>query len=553
PVPPGKKFSKTLIKRDNNKDALIAGFLDKAHGFTTFSRTGPAPSTLSSPRVPTNPARHSEDFDLQDSTRSTGCRRSGPSLPTGAGTIPGESDRLKDNVANGPLSSRSDVGAPPSGPPSGWSNHLGQGPTGHGHGQGPPPPLPPCGYGYGYSAPPPPPPPPPFGFGGYLPPPPPPPPPGFYYGPPGPQGLSGSSGRNLALSTISQEEDSRLTREAVNRELKLEIKKPREFDGSKRDEFRGFISECIRMFIAKPHIYVSDQDKVQFASSYLAGAAARTFQNWAERELNEGEIRAALHTWRDFLQAQALLDRVIQHFGETFAEFLVRFEDASLLTRYNEYALKWRLIAQIRRDLRDRITYIGGISEHYRDVVERLLEIDGARQAFVDIGLTNRPMGSYQPTYQNQVASTSANPPLTALVVSKGNRSGPQVNRRPEAAQARAAQDSTPEQPTMRKSRQERERRMANGLCFRCGGTGHIGRNCTNPPVDSVPPDMATGQLGYTMEDLPAEADIFAYKFNQNGDAHLVEDPDIVEDDSEQVDHALGNEHGTQDLEKGEN
>ncbi|KAJ8083313.1 hypothetical protein PM082_009185 [Marasmius tenuissimus] len=284
---------------------------------------------------------------------------------------------------------------------------------------------------------------------------------------PGPQGPSGSSGRDLVLSTISHEEDSRLTREAVNRESKLEIKKPREFDGSKPDEFRGFISECIRMFIAKPHIYVSDQDKVQFASSYLAGAAARTFQNWAERELNKGEIRAALHTWRDFvdemrrlfgvhdeqLQAQALLDRVIQRFGETFAEFLVRFEDASLLTRYNEYALKWRLIAQIRQDLCDRITYIGGIPEHYRYVVERLPEIDGARQAFADIGLTNRPTSLYQPTYQNQVASTSANPPSTALVVSKGNRSGPRVNRRPETAQARAAQDSTPEQPMMRISR----------------------------------------------------------------------------------------------------
>ncbi|KAJ8073113.1 hypothetical protein PM082_019981 [Marasmius tenuissimus] len=86
----------------------------------SVSRTGPAPSTLSSPRVPTNPARRSEDFDLQDSTRSTGRRRSGPSFPTGAGAIPGEPDRLKDNVASGPLSSRSDVGAPARFVSPGW-------------------------------------------------------------------------------------------------------------------------------------------------------------------------------------------------------------------------------------------------------------------------------------------------------------------------------------------------------------------------------------------------------------------------------------------------
>ncbi|KAK1227319.1 hypothetical protein PQX77_009683, partial [Marasmius sp. AFHP31] len=330
---------------------------------------------------------------------------------------------------------------PPPGPPSGWPHYPGFGPSGFRYG----PPLPP-------------PPPPPHGYGSV----PPPPPPGFGYGP---------SGRGTSPTPFNREEDSRLIREAVNCESKLEIKKPQEFDGSKRDEFRGFISERIHMFVAKPHIYVSDQDKVQFASSYLAGAAAQTFQNWSERELNDGEYHAAIHAWRDFvdemrrlfsvhdeqLQAQVSLDCVIQRFGETFAEFLVTFEDASLLTHYNEYALKGRLIAQICKDLRDRITYVGSIPEHYQGVIEKLLEIDGARQAFADIGFMNRPGGPYQPNNQNQIASSSTNPTSTVLVVAKGNGSGPQVNRRTDSVQARAAQDSTPNRPMMRITRQEHE------------------------------------------------------------------------------------------------
>ncbi|KAG7093148.1 hypothetical protein E1B28_009431 [Marasmius oreades] len=242
-----------------------------------------------------------------------------------------------------------------------------------------------------------PPPPPPFGNGPpELPSPPPPP---FGHGPPGPPGPPGPTSSN------PQDDETRLIREAVNRESKLEIKKPREFDGTIREEFRGFISNCIRMFVAKPHIYIADQEKIQFASSYLAGAASRTFQNWVEKEMHSGVFNLALHTWTAFiaemrrlfgvfdeeLHAQSALDHTIQGLNETFAEFLVRFEDASLLTGYNDSALKWRLVAQIQEDLRDQITYVGGMPTIYQDVIQKLLEIDGARQAFEDVGLTDQP------------------------------------------------------------------------------------------------------------------------------------------------------------------
>ncbi|KAK1234557.1 hypothetical protein PQX77_002241 [Marasmius sp. AFHP31] len=49
PVPPGKKFTETYIKRDVNKDALIAGLLDKTLGFTTCEpRQSPRPNAIHS-------------------------------------------------------------------------------------------------------------------------------------------------------------------------------------------------------------------------------------------------------------------------------------------------------------------------------------------------------------------------------------------------------------------------------------------------------------------------------------------------------------------------
>ncbi|KAL0562450.1 hypothetical protein V5O48_019637, partial [Marasmius crinis-equi] len=100
-------------------------------------------------------------------------------------------------------------------------------------------------------------------------------------------------------------------------------------------------------------------------------------------------MRRLFGVYDEGLHAQAKLDTTVQSDSESFAAFLVRFEDASLLTGYNEHALKWRLVAQINNGLRARITYIGGVPELYRDVVQKLLEIDGARQAFADIGLSD--------------------------------------------------------------------------------------------------------------------------------------------------------------------
>jgi hypothetical protein len=165
-------------------------------------------------------------------------------------------------------------------------------------------------------------------------------------GPPGPPG----NGRVI-------DEQERLRKEQLTLEGKLEIRKPDTFNGSNRQLWRTFLSDCLRMFAAKPIMYNSDKSKIIFTASYLTGSAARFYQNLVEKEMMEPYRQIpALHDWIEFrrlfgkmfgvhdemLHAQATLDKTYQRMSEAFADFIVRFEDAALLTQYNDPAKHWK-------------------------------------------------------------------------------------------------------------------------------------------------------------------------------------------------------------------
>ncbi|KAE9389149.1 hypothetical protein BT96DRAFT_947091 [Gymnopus androsaceus JB14] len=182
----------------------------------------------------------------------------------------------------------------------------------------------------------------------------------------------------------------------------------------------------------------------------------RYYQNLVEWELSQpGLYVPAIHEWPDFiltfgklfglhdeqLHSQATLDSTIQKLGESFADFFVHFEDASLKTRYNDDALRWRLLKQIRRDLRNHLTMVGRIPDTYPGVIERLLDLDGAREAFQDAGPG----------------------PQTQYNRNRGAQPSPAPANSLNQAQARAA---------FAISQEERDRRMRERLCLICGEPG---------------------------------------------------------------------------------
>ncbi|THU85618.1 hypothetical protein K435DRAFT_869090 [Dendrothele bispora CBS 962.96] len=219
---------------------------------------------------------------------------------------------------------------------------------------------------------------------------------------------------------IKVQGDNKTIRDAITCESKLEIRKPTAFDGSNRELWRPFLSDCYQMFSAKPTIYSTEQSRVTYASSWFTGTAARYYQNQGEQEMENHLWISSLHEWFIFVQefgrlfglhdeilhAQASLDKVIQKYGESFVDYLVQFEDTALKTQYNNAAKRWRLLWQIRKDLRDQLTLVGRIPESFDQVVQQLLDIDGAREALQETGLSTP---SYQTRRPSNGTATTMN------------------------------------------------------------------------------------------------------------------------------------------------
>ncbi|THU89988.1 hypothetical protein K435DRAFT_968835 [Dendrothele bispora CBS 962.96] len=204
-----------------------------------------------------------------------------------------------------------------------------------------------------------------------APPPPPPPPPSpsppnptpppnraYYRGDPDPVDPLALNTKldNSARIRSKDQMDDKSTRDAIAWESNLEIRKPTAFDGSNRELWHPFLSDWYRMFSTKPTIYSTDQSQVTYTSSWFTGTVARYYQNQVEQGMENDLWIPTLHEWPVFikesgrifgihaevLHAQSLLDRVIQQFGESFADFIVRFGNAALKTLYNDPAKQWR-------------------------------------------------------------------------------------------------------------------------------------------------------------------------------------------------------------------
>lgn len=93
---------------------------------------------------------------------------------------------------------------------------------------------------------------------------------------------------------------------------------------------------------------------------------------WLKRNYNPGSYIPAIHKLGNFISAfgklfrfhdgplktQATLGLEIQHSGESFIDFHIQFEDASLKADDNNKALRWSLLKQNFRDLHNRLTQI---------------------------------------------------------------------------------------------------------------------------------------------------------------------------------------------------
>ncbi|THU95760.1 hypothetical protein K435DRAFT_859195 [Dendrothele bispora CBS 962.96] len=114
-----------------------------------------------------------------------------------------------------------------------------------------------------------------------------------------------------------------------------------------------------------------------------------------------------------------------------------------------------------------------------------------------------------------------------------------------------AQEEPSPKVPTFRISREERDRRMNEGLCIRCGGRGHFGKECKTHHHTEV--GKSCFALEQAEEEEPEE---ILYAIDANGDFHQIDE----EEEHENCDHSSctnpepeqGNKEGARDLKEGE-
>ena len=363
-------------------------------------------------------------------------------------------------------------------------------------------------------------------------------------GPRGERGEQGPAGQDA-----NQIPEFNQCKDRLNKEAKLDVKKPDPFDGSDRWKWEPFLSQVRRTFMAKPTIYENDLDKIGFAVSYLVGAAATHYDNLLKQE-EAGLLVPALHTWIDFVaeftsyfglfdparDAQVKLAWIKQMDNESFATFIIRFQEYVFKMGYNDTALVAMLRGAVTRSLDVTVAAQTHPPQNYPQWVQRFQELDNSIRATnaahsrggnMNFGMYN-PMAPANPQYSNQRQGFNPNNPQRAGG-QQGRNQGNWNNRQRGAAawdsnvnldnsnstvhgqsedfgsassqngisgeglEVQGGNDVVLKNPgdeeflqAIRMARtpeqvEEFRRRQKLGLCYNCGGSDHIGKDCKNP------------------------------------------------------------------------
>ncbi|KIK53819.1 hypothetical protein GYMLUDRAFT_250007 [Collybiopsis luxurians FD-317 M1] len=161
-------------------------------------------------------------------------------------------------------------------------------------------------------------------------------------------------------------------KDRLNKEVKLDVKKPDPFDGSDRWKWEPFLSQVRRTFMAKPTIYKNNSDTIGFAVSYLTGAAATHYNNLLKQE-EAGIPVPALHTWIDFVA------EFTSYFG--LFDLAQDAQEYAFKMGYNDTALVAMLQGAVTRSLDVTVAAQTHPPQNYPQWVQRFQELDNSIRA----------------------------------------------------------------------------------------------------------------------------------------------------------------------------
>jgi hypothetical protein len=270
----------------------------------------------------------------------------------------------------------------------------------------------------------------------------------------------------------AEKERFELEKQLINKESKIEIRKPEPFTGT---DTKDYVSECLTMFQAKPTTYALERDQVLFAASWLKDNALR---HWTALLRNNPD-HPALHQWGAYIKeftsifgphnaardAEIALVKLKMFDNNRFSNFLVRFEAEAFETGWDYQAIAFHLRTSIAPRLREGLRNVAPATS-YAELKGALMQIDTQYwEAEAERTLYARPANKPFSTTNTAQRTTPTDKPSTATF--------------PNAARGPLTQE-------------ERDERRKNGLCMGCGKKDHIVRDC---PLRKV-----TGRATYTID-----------------------------------------------------
>lgn len=280
--------------------------------------------------------------------------------------------------------------------------------------------------------------------------------------------------------------DARLIATALSRAApagsREKIPKPKEFDGS-RNKLQAFLTQ-LRLHTAT---FADEQAKLRLAINCLTGEALDHARMYVQNDrVNLANLNALITVLENAFgnpnrvaEAESKLS-TIQQGNRDFSTYYAEFQRYAAEVAWDEVsrlaALKRGLAYRLKNDLitvRPQPTALAEFTALCND-------LDTSRRQLQ--GESHRPTAQqHRPTPRTQAAVAAPAPPPST---STGTAPGPMdlsANRR-------------------RLSPEERAKRMAEGRCYRCGGVGHMAREC---PLNNRPMHAAEVQLAPLTPDTP--------------------------------------------------
>lgn len=308
---------------------------------------------------------------------------------------------------------------------------------------------------------------------------------------------------NLAEAILLMTEELR-RRETPSRKVK--VKEPDTFDGSDPRKLNNFILQCNLYFRSNP-AYSDDENKVNFALSYLRGTALEYFEPTI---LDSDEIPGWMDNWSAFVRtlrtqfgpidptadAEDGIDNLKMNDSHRILKYNVEFNRLAIRTGWDDSVLRHRYYTGLAERIKDIMGQQGKPAtleamkslahaidsrhwERHREKSRSGKSKSDSHDKSDHKHSHNHSHGhnhshSHKSDDKNKGSNSGSNKS------SSGNTSNSNNNKsaKPSSSSGNSASLSDKLGKDGKLTAQERQRRFDNNLCLFCGGTGHTAKNC---------------------------------------------------------------------------